>query len=242
MAFGHSIDFRRRAQLALAASAALLVAGCGGAKTEAAAEGGAVTDGGGLAAASEETAKSGAFAEMAIGDENAAVTVIEYSSLTCPHCATFHESILPDIKRDYVDTGKVRFVFREFPTAPAHLAVAGSMLARCAADKGGVDAYVLVSEALFKKQRAWITSNDPRDELIKVAGQAGMDEEAFQSCIERKELLDHINETITEGRDTYQITSTPSFVVDGAVRHPNSVEDFSKILDEALEKADKKSG
>ena len=221
----------------LVSGLALAMAACSGASSDEPA-----------ATASDDTGvekianKTGALADMTLGADDAPITVIEYASLTCPHCATFHETIFPEIKRDYVDTGKVRFVFREFPTAPANLAVAGSMVARCAADKGGADAYFLVLGALFKTQRTWLRSDDPRGELMKVATQAGMDEAAFDSCIQRQELLDLINDTITEGRDKYQIASTPSFVINGDVRHPNSAEDFAKILDEVLEKSEENSG
>jgi len=179
----------------------------------------------------------GALAEMAVGDEDAAVTVIEYASLTCPHCATFHETIYPEIKEKYVDTGKVRFIFREFPTAPAELSIAASMLARCAADKGGQDAYFLVLGSLFKTQRAWITGDSPRAELIKVANQTGMDEAAFDACMKREELLDLINGNVNDARNRYDVRSTPSFIVNGDLRHFSTVEDFSGAIDEALEKA-----
>ncbi len=184
-----------------------------------------------------ENAGVGALADMAVGDIDATVTVIEYASVTCPHCATFHETIFPTIKENYVDTGKIRFIFREFPTAPAELSVVGSMLARCAADKGGNNAYFLVIDSLFKTQRTWIYGDSPRAELIKVAAQAGMDEAAFDACVRRQELVDLINKNVTEGSDRYNVNSTPSFIINGDLRHFSNAEDFSAALDEALEKA-----
>lgn len=189
-----------------------------------------------------EKSGEGALSDMAVGSPDAPITVVEYASVTCPHCATFHQEVYPSIKEQYIETGKVRFIFREFPTAPANLSVAGSMLARCAADKGGNDAYFVVLNALFATQRTWIYGESPRDELLKIAAQAGMGAEEFDACVKRQELLDYLNENIKEGSDKYGIASTPSFVLNGQVRHFSTFEDFSKALDEALEKADASSG
>lgn len=221
----------RNAHIAVFSVVALALAACGGASSdEPAGESGQDEQAAGEAA-------TGALAEMTLGDADAPVTVIEYASVTCPHCAAFHETVFPAIKQNYIDAGKVRFVFREFPTAPANLSVAGSMLARCAADKGGKDAFFLVLDSLFKTQRAWIYGDSPRDELIKIASQAGMDEAAFDACVKRQELLDLINETVKTGAQQYSVNSTPSFILDGQLRHFSSVEDFSAALDAALEKA-----
>lgn len=214
---------------ALAVAFSLSLAACGGASSDNAAP---ADD----AATGVENAGDGALADMALGNTDATVTVIEYASVTCPHCATFHETIFPTIKENYIDTGKVRFIFREFPTAPAELSVVGSMLARCAADKGGRDAYFLVIDSLFKTQKTWIFGDNPRAELIKVANQAGMDEAAFDACVKREELLELINKNISEGRDKYAVNSTPSFVINGNLRHFSNYEDFAAALDETLEK------
>ncbi len=180
----------------------------------------------------------GALGEMSQGNPDATVTLIEYASVTCPHCASFHESAFPTVKENYIDTGKINFVFREFPTSPPELSIAGSMVARCAADKGGDDAYFLVIDSLFKTQRAWVLADSPRDELLKVAAQIGMDEAAFDECIRRNELLDLINENVEEGRNRYNVRSTPSFVINGQLRHFSNAEELSKALDEALAKAE----
>ena len=208
----------------------LLLAACGGASSDEPTAADANT-------ASVENPGVGALADMVIGNDDAIVTVIEYASVTCPHCATFHETIFPTIKENYVDTGNIRFIFREFPTAPAELSVVGSMLARCAADKGGNNAYFLVIDSLFKTQRTWIYGDSPRAELIKIAAQAGMDEAAFDTCVRRQELVDLINKNVAEGSDRYNVNSTPSFIINGDLRHFSNAEDFSAALDEALEKA-----
>ena len=229
-----SIFSSRLLAAGVAGAAAMLLASCGGANSESSA-----------APAGEvavEKGGEGALSDMAVGSPDAPITVVEYASVTCPHCATFHQEVYPSIKEQYIETGKVRFIFREFPTAPANLSVAGSMLARCAADKGGNDAYFVVLNALFATQRTWIYGESPRDELLKIAAQAGMGAEEFDACVKRQELLDYLNENIKEGSDKYGIASTPSFVLNGQVRHFSTFEDFSKALDEALEKADTSSG
>lgn len=219
---------------ALAAFLAFTLAACGGANSSDA-DGETANDT--PAADVDVDAGTGALSDMSLGADDAPVTVIEYASTTCPHCATFHATVFPAIKEKYVDTGKVRFIFREFPTAPANLSIAGSMLARCAADKGGTDAYFLVLETLFQTQRTWIGSATPRAELLKIAAQANMNEADFDACVKRQELLDYLNENIKEGSEKYNVSSTPSFVVNGQTRHFSSVDDFSKALDAAIEEA-----
>ncbi len=222
---------------ALAGALALLLGACGGANSE---EKGAENPAAETPAVEEEGV--GALSDMAAGSADAPVTVVEYASVTCPACAAFHAQVYPEIKEKYIDTGKVRFIFREFPTPPANLSIAGSMLARCAADKGGKDAYFVILNALFATQRTWIYGDSPRDELLKIAAQAGMDSNDFDACVKRQELLDYLNEKVKEGSEKYDISSTPSFVLNGQVRHFSSVEDFSKALDEALEKAESGAG
>ncbi len=211
-------------------AAALTLAACGGASSDEPAETNASTE-------TIDDSATGALGEMTRGSTDATVTVIEYASVTCPHCATFHEEVYPTIKENYIDTGKVRFVFREFPTPPANLSIAGSMLARCAADEGGMDAYFLLLDTLFKTQKMWIYGESPREELVKIAAQAGMSADDLDACITRQELLDFLNENVTAGRDNYDVRSTPSFIVNGTLRHFSTVEDMSAALDEAVEKA-----
>ena len=145
-----------------------------------------------------------------------------------------HASILPEIKEKYVDTGKVKIVFREFPTPPVEFSYIGSVLARCAAEKSGPDTYFLLIESLLKNQRTWIYGEDPKLELMKLVSQVGMDEADFDTCLKRQELVDAMNERIEEGRNKYDISSTPSFVIDGEKRTFRSAEDFMKALDEEL--------
>ncbi|MGE0408437.1 MAG: DsbA family protein [Amphiplicatus sp.] len=203
----------------------ILAAACSGASSE----GGDKTP----AAADHAAAETGAKADMAMGRADAPVTVIEYASLTCSHCADFHERILPAIKEKYIDAGKVRLIFREFPTAPTGLSYVASVLARCAADKGGAEAYFLVVSSLLKTQQSWI-SDDAKTELVKLAAQAGMDEAAFDACMERQDLVDLINANVKYASEEYKINATPSFVIGGETTGVRSVEDFEEKLDAAL--------
>ncbi len=174
--------------------------------------------------------------EMVQGDPNAPIELIEYASVTCPHCATFHEVIYPAIKEKFVDTGKVKLVYREFPTAPTQLAYIGFAIARCSVDvSGNPESYFATVEALYKNQQKWI-SQDFKPEILKLAAQAGMDEEAVNECLARQEVVDVINANILTGDQTYGITGTPSFILDGKKINAQSEEDFIAALDAAVAK------
>src|SRR5581483_8992125 len=127
-------------------------------------------------AAMAELMKPGPLEDMVLGDPKAPVTVIEYASMTCPHCAHFAEATYPELKKKYIDTGKVRFIFREFPLDP--LAAAGSMLARCA----GKDKYFPMVETLFSQQREWVVQK-PLEPMLTIAKQAGFTKDSFEACL-----------------------------------------------------------
>lgn len=184
-----------------------------------------------------QSAEAGPSDDMSLGSAEAPVTVIEYASVTCPGCAYFHNEVFPEIKEKYIDTGKIRFIYRELPTPPANLSIAGSMLARCAAEDNGSEGYFALTANLYRSQTTWMRAAKPRTELLKIAAQAGMDETAFDSCIKRQDLLDVINAHAAAGSDEYQINSTPSFVINERVRHLSSLDEFPSALDEALEHA-----
>ena len=208
------------------------LAACGGE----AADGGATkanTDGGQAVGKATAAQLAGVMADdMVLGAADAPVTIIEYASVTCPGCAAFHERIFPEIKEKFIDTGKVKFVFREFPTPPVEFALIGSVLARCAAEKTGSDGYFVVLNGLFQNQRAWIGGEDPKAELLKIAGQAGMDEPTFDACLKQQKYVDMINETVRAGSETFGVNSTPSFVIDGEKVSIRSAEDFETKLNE----------
>lgn len=194
------------------------------------------------ASAEDPTEKTGALAEMTLGAVDAPVTMIEYASVTCNHCADWHADVFPNIKENYIDTGKVRFILREMPVIPAHPALvarsyAGTMLARCAADKGGSEAYFNSMSELFAQQETWAFGEDPRGELLKIGAGAGIDEAAFDACLQRADLKAHIDENVTIAADEFKIQGTPGFIIEGEYIRVFSFEDLSKALDEAIEKA-----
>ena len=169
--------------------------------------------------------------EMAIGEKDAPVTMVEYSSLGCPHCAAFHKNALPRIKKDYIDTGKVRLIYQDFPLGTP--ALAASMIARCAGPKK----FFGFIEILFRSQAQWARSKTPLDALAKVARFGGLSKADVDACLKRQELLDHIRKGALVGQETYKINSTPSFVIGTKIISGNQpFEEFKKVLDKALVK------
>ncbi|MEM9422790.1 MAG: DsbA family protein [Pseudomonadota bacterium] len=150
---------------------------------------------------------------MAMGSEDAPLTIIEYASLTCPGCAVFHAQILPEIKEKYIDTGKVRFEFREFPTPPKNLAYAGSYLARCAATTKGSPAYFAMIDTLFKRQQDWAYSPTPGETLEEIAAQAGINREALQDCFFREDVKSAVRANVNAGIEAHKVGQTPTFIV-----------------------------
>ena len=156
----------------------------------------------------EDLAHAGPGGDIMIGSDKAPVTVIEYASMTCPHCAHFEETTLPELKKRYIDTGKVRYVMREFPLDA--LAAAGFMLARCA----GPDKYELVVETLFAKQADWVTQQ-PIPPLMAIAKQFGFTEESFNACLANQKVLDDIQAVRDHAVNKLGVNSTPTFFING---------------------------
>ncbi|MGA8497247.1 MAG: DsbA family protein, partial [Xanthobacteraceae bacterium] len=156
----------------------------------------------------EDLAHAGPAGDVMIGSDKAPVTVIEYASMTCPHCAHFEETTLPELKKRYIDTGKVRYVMREFPLDA--LAAAGFMLARCA----GPDKYESVVETLFAKQPDWVIQQ-PIPPLMAIAKQFGFTEESFNACLANQKVLDGIQEVRDRASEKLGVDSTPTFFVNG---------------------------
>ena len=146
--------------------------------------------------------------EMAIGTDSAPITVIEYASMTCPHCAHFSETTFPELKKRYIDTGKVRFIFREFPLD--RLAFAGFLLARCVPS----DKYFPMIETLFAQQRDWVVEK-PLQPMRAIAKQAGVSQEAFDACLEDRKLIEGIEKVRSQAADKFGVNSTPTFFVNG---------------------------
>ena len=156
-------------------------------------------------------AEGGAYAkgDMAIGAKDAPVTVIEYASMTCPHCANFHTGPFKALKAKYIDTGKVRMIFREFPFDP--LALQASMLARCAGSKR----FFGMLDVLFKSQMKWAKAANPQQALAKIARLGGFTQARFDACMINKSLADMILQSRLDGSKEYKVDSTPSFIVNG---------------------------
>ena len=172
-----------------------------------------------------ELLQPGPLDEMSIGDPNAPNVVIEYASMTCPHCAEFHETLFPKLKTKYVDTGKVRFVFREFPLDK--IAALAAMVARCS----GKDGYFPMVDSLFKAQESWAFVGDPMPKLFDVAKQGGFTQERFDQCVEDQDLFDKIVQVRKRASEEFKVNSTPSFFVNGKpLDHPEGIEDFEALL------------
>ncbi len=161
-----------------------------------------------------------------MGQEEAPVTIVEYASATCPHCANFHKQALVPLKKDYIETGKVRFIFREFPFDD--LALAAFMLARCAPK----DKYFPMLDVIFERQKIW--TRNPREELLKIAKLAGFTEESFGKCLKDEKIARGINEIRDTGAKKFGVNSTPTFFVNGKVLAGNApIESFVKLIDAA---------
>jgi protein-disulfide isomerase len=179
------------------------------------------------AAPAGDLATAGPLGEIAVGPEDAKVTIIEYASLTCSHCATFHKETWPELKKRYVDTGKVRFVLREFPLDP--LALAGFMLSRCEPSKT-----MAMVDLFFEQQRTWAFSEKPLDALQQMTRQAGFSQEKFESCLKDQKIYDAVNDVKNRG-ERLGVNSTPTFFVNGKVYRGNmSIAEFEKIINPLL--------
>jgi protein-disulfide isomerase len=144
------------------------------------------------------------------GPADAPVTIVEYASMTCPHCSHFHETTYPEMKKKYIDTGKVRFIFREFPLDP--LAAAASMLARCA----GKDKFFPLIEAFFSQQKDWVVQK-PLQPMFAIAKQAGFTQQSFDECLANQQLLNGIEQTRTRAQEKFSVNSTPTFFINGKI-------------------------
>lgn len=177
----------------------------------------------------DELLKPGPLPELVLGNADAPITVVEYASMTCGHCAHFHTTVFPTLKEKYVDTGKVRFIMREFPLD--NLAAAASMLARCAGDG---KTFPLIS-VLFAKQDDWaFVKGDPRPELLKFAKQAGFTQESFEKCLTDQKLLDDISAIRSRAAETFGVNATPTFFVNGKKLNGVALADFEKAFEPIL--------
>jgi len=179
----------------------------------------------------DELMKVGDLADLALGPDNAKVTIVEYASMTCGHCRHFHEATFPDLKKKYVDTGKVRFIFREFPLDDR--ARAASMLARCA---GSPEKSLALIAALFDTQETWaFVKENPTPKLFEISKQAGFTQETFNKCLTDQKLLDQLNAIQDKAEETFGVRSTPTFFINGKrLMEAPTIEEFDKVLEPLL--------
>ncbi|HZH51407.1 MAG TPA: DsbA family protein [Microvirga sp.] len=172
-----------------------------------------------------DLAVEGPLGDVALGPKDAKVTIVEYASLTCSHCAAFHKETWPELKKRYVDTGKVRFILREFPLDP--LATAGFMLARC----DGEGKYYPITDLLFDQQRNWAFTDKPLDALRAMMRQAGFSQEKFDACLKDQKLYDAVNAVKNRGMEQFRVDSTPTFFINGQRHAGNmSIDELEKII------------
>jgi protein-disulfide isomerase len=216
-----TMTFNRRAFAAVAAAVLLSFPGA------------VLADAGKLTAGPDadiaELMKPGDLPDFALGSADAKVTIVEYASLTCPHCAAFHKDVWPGLKSKYVDTGKVRFIFRDFPLNPR--AFGGSMLARCL---GGDKGMALV-DTLFTKQADWAAVEaNPQQALFDVSKQAGFTQESFEKCLTDQKLFEQLTAMQKRAAEVHKVASTPTFFVNGKRMVGPTLEEFQTVIDPML--------
>jgi protein-disulfide isomerase len=173
----------------------------------------------------------GPLGDKILGRADAPVTIVEYASLTCSHCAHFHETTFPALKEKYIDTGKVRLIFREFPLDP--LSTAASMIARCSTE----ERYFPLVSVLYKQQLQWAGSEKPLDELLAIARQAGFTQESFETCLKDQKIYDALNAVKKRGAEVLKVDSTPTFFINGEIKRGDMpIEDFEKLIEPHLTK------
>jgi protein-disulfide isomerase len=170
----------------------------------------------------------GALPEKSLGKEDAPVTIVEYASMTCGHCAHFHETTFPALKEKYIDTGKARLILREFPFDPR--AEAGFMLARCSNDN-----YFAMVDVLFKQQEAWAGVENAKEALLQISKLAGFSQESFEACLTDQKLLEDVRAVRARGEADFKVDSTPTFFINGnTYKGAMSIEEMSAIIDGML--------
>jgi len=167
-----------------------------------------------------------------LGSADAPVTILEFASLTCPHCAAFHTETLPQVKAEWIEQGRARLVYRHYPLD--QLALRAAAAANCVTGDG----FFGFLEVLFKNQDKWTRSDDPLATIGQYAALAGLDKATYEKCLSDEAAIDRILEKQTAGRDRYNIASTPSFVINGTPVVGNQpYDEFNRVLEEAATKA-----
>jgi protein-disulfide isomerase len=168
-----------------------------------------------------------AIGDKTLGPDDAKVIIVEYASATCPHCAAFHNSVFKELKSEFIDTGKIKFISREFPLDD--LALAGFMVARCVPD----DKYFGMLDLIYEQQKTWAGQN-ARTELLKMAKLAGLSEAEFDACLKNEELAKGILAIRKDGAEKFDVQSTPTFYVNGKkMEGDRDIAGFRKAIEAA---------
>ena len=184
-----------------------------------------------MAQSAADVAKPVSLPDMVLGPVDAKVTITEYASMTCPHCAAFNAEVFPKIKSEFIDTGKIRYIFREFPLDIK--AAAGSMLSRCIA-KGDAAKYFAVTDLLFRQQNDWVVKNTT-ETLGRIGKQAGLSQQQVEDCLKDQKLLDKIAADQKFAAEVLKVSSTPTFFINGEMlKGEQSFEEFSKRINSML--------
>ena len=179
--------------------------------------------------AEAELMQPGPLGDQVLGDEKAPVTIIEYASMTCPHCAHFALTTFPQLKEKYIDTGKVKYILREFPFDP--IAAGAFMLARCAGDK---EKYYAMVDLLFRTQATWAVEH-PLQPMLATVRQAGFTEDKFKACLADQKVLDGIENVRDRASKVFGVNSTPTFFINGQKSvGALSFEDMEKLIQPLL--------
>ena len=164
---------------------------------------------GGAAMAQDATQLVGEAGDRVLGDPNAPVTIMEFSSLSCPHCARFHKETLPELKKKYIDTGKVKLVYKDFPFGTQ--ATVAAMVARCLPPKR----YFKFLDVLFLNQELWAWENNFHAPLSRIAKMAGMSQEKYEACVQTDENLNAVAAAKMVGTNEHEVQATPTFIING---------------------------
>jgi len=192
----------------------------------------ATADAGTSAAPSGEAAKvleAAVLEDKVLGNADAPITLVEYASATCPHCAAFHKDVLPTIKKEYIETGKVKYIHREL--AGNNAALAAFMLARCAPNDG----YYPFLDVIYAQQHQWGASDNLRQALFDISKLAGFTKESFEACLTDQTLVDGLNEGRDNALKNLGVNATPTVFLNGEkFSGSNTAADLSKAIDELL--------
>jgi len=165
-----------------------------------------------------------------MGDVNAKVTIVEYASMTCPHCRSFHEKILPTIKEKYIETGKVKYILRPFPFDGDRRGEAAFMLAKCAPNNN----YYAMVDALFATQSVWAGKGNPVPELLRLSKLSGMTEADFKACLGNQDMLNKLIEGRNRAVKDFNVRSTPTVFVNDEKLGDSTIESLTKAIEAAL--------